>query len=148
MSTVPVGRGALRRWTDAGSVSVEAAVLVPVVLLVGLLVIAGARTASAQQAVDNAATAAARAASLARTPAAAQHDGTVVARERLAREGLNCHTSSVSVEGDGIAPGRAGQVRVSVACAVPLRDLALPAPGTRAVTSDFTSALDPYRGIP
>ena len=146
--TAPAGRGPVRRWRDAGSVSVEAAVLVPVVIVVGLLVIAGARTASAQQAVDNAATAAARAASLARTPAAAQHAGTVVARDRLAREGITCRGSSVSVDASGITVGRTGQVRASVTCAVPLSDLALPAPGTRTVIGAFTSPADPYRGLP
>lgn len=136
------------RWRDAGSVSVEAAVLVPAVLFVGLLIVAGARTSSAQQAVDNAATAAARAASIARGPAAAQQAGAAVARERLAREGITCRESSVSVDASQIAVGRAGQVRASVTCHVPLSDLALPIPGDTRVTGDFTSPVDPYRGIP
>lgn len=142
--------GVRSRWCcDAGSVSVEAAVLVPAVLFVGLLIVAGARTSSAQQAVDNAATAAARAASIARSPAAAQQAGAAVARERLAREGITCDESSVSVDASQIAVGRAGQVRASVTCRVPLSDLALPVPGdTRTITGDFTSPVDPYRGIP
>ncbi|WP_020670182.1 TadE family protein [Amycolatopsis nigrescens] len=135
------------RWSDAGSVSVEAAVLVPAVLFVGLLIIAGARTSSAQQAVDNAATAAARAASIARSPAAAQQAGAAVARERLGREGLTCQDSSVAVDAGQIAVGRAGHVRATVTCRVQLSDLALPVPaGTRTITSTFTSPVDPYRG--
>ncbi|WP_037364698.1 TadE family protein [Amycolatopsis orientalis] len=137
-----------RRWSDAGSVSVEAAVLVPAVLFVGLLIVAGARTSSAQQAVDNAATAAARAASIARGPAAAQQAGAAVARERLAREGITCRESSVSVDASQIAVGRTGQVRASVTCRVPLSDLALPVPGDTRVTGAFTSPVDPYRGVP
>ncbi|WP_134666115.1 MULTISPECIES: TadE family protein [unclassified Amycolatopsis] len=138
-----------RWWSDAGSVSVEAAVLVPAVLFVGLLIVAGARTSSAQQAVDNAATAAARAASIARGPAAAQQAGAAVARERLAREGITCRESSVSVDASQISVGRVGQVRASVTCRVPLGDLALPVPdGTRTITGAFTSPVDPYRGIP
>ncbi|GAA1034273.1 MULTISPECIES: TadE family protein [Amycolatopsis] len=138
-----------RYWSDTGSVSVEAAVLVPAVLFVGLLIIAGARVSSAQQAVDNAATAAARAASIARSPDAAQQAGARVARERLDREGLTCHAFSVSVDAGQIAVGRAGQVRASLMCQVGLSDLALPVPGgTDTLTSTFTSPTDPYRGIP
>ncbi|WP_414943841.1 TadE/TadG family type IV pilus assembly protein [Amycolatopsis sp. cmx-11-32] len=137
-----------RRWNDAGSVSVEAAVLIPAVLFTGLLIIAGARVSSAQQAVDNAATAAARAASIARNPVAAEQAGTTVARERLEREGITCRETSVSVDAGQIALGRAGQVRASVLCRVALSDLALPVPGgTRTITSTFTSPADPYRGI-
>ncbi|WP_410655194.1 TadE/TadG family type IV pilus assembly protein [Amycolatopsis sp. lyj-112] len=138
-----------RPWSDLGSVSVEAAVLVPGVIFVGLLIIAGARISSAQQAVDNAATAAARAASIARSPLAAQQSGTRVARERLGREGITCQESSVSVDASQIVVGRAGQVRASVTCRVALSDLALPVPGgSRAITSTFISPADPYRGIP
>jgi Flp pilus assembly protein TadG len=138
-----------RWWGDAGSVSVEAAVLVPAVLFVGLLIVAGARVSSAQQAVDNAATAAARAASIARSPAAAQQAGTQVARERLGREGITCQETSVSIDASQIAVGRAGQVRASLTCRVQLSDLALPVPGgTRTITSIFTSPVDPYRGVP
>lgn len=138
-----------RWWGDAGSVSVEAAVLVPAVIFVGLLIVAGARTSSAQQAVDNAATAAARAASIARGPAAAQQAGVAVARERLAREGITCRESSVSVDASQIAVGRAGQVRANVTCRVPLGDLGLPVPGgTRTIVGAFTSPVDPYRGNP
>ncbi|MFE6611999.1 TadE/TadG family type IV pilus assembly protein [Amycolatopsis sp. NPDC057786] len=138
-----------RLWTDAGSVSVEAAVLVPAVIIVGLLIIAGARISSAQQAVDNAATAAARAASIARSPQAAQQAGTAVARDRLGREGITCQETSVAVDASQIAVGRAGMVRASVTCRVALHDLALPLPGgTRTITSSFTSPTDPYRGSP
>lgn len=138
-----------RCWRDSGSVSVEAAVLVPVVIVVGLLIIAGARISAAQQAVDNATTAAARAASLARGPSAAQQAGAAVARERLAREGITCHGFAVSVNASQGAAGRAGNARTSVTCQVPLNDLALPIPGgTRTITSTFTSPVDPFRGIP
>ncbi|ASR36604.1 pilus assembly protein TadE [Prauserella marina] len=137
------------KWNDEGSVSVEAAVLVPTVLFVGLLIVAGARTSSAQQAVDNAATAAARAASIARGSVAAHQAGTEVARERLAREGITCRESSVSVDASQVAVGRATHVRASVTCRVPLADLALPVPGgTRLISSAFTSPVDPYRGVP
>ncbi|GAA3570682.1 pilus assembly protein [Amycolatopsis ultiminotia] len=137
-----------RSWGDEGSVSVEAAVLVPVVLFTGLLIVAGARVSSAQQAVDNAASAAARAASIARSPAAAQQSGTRVARERLQHEGMSSQDSRVEVDASQIALGRAGHVRATVECRVALSDLALPLPeGTRTITGSFTSPADPYRGI-
>ncbi|MGC7093965.1 TadE/TadG family type IV pilus assembly protein [Amycolatopsis lurida] len=127
----------------------EAAILVPAVLFAALLIVAGARVSSAQQAVDNATAAAARAASIARSPTTAQQSGTRAAQERLEREGLTCQESSVSVDSSQIAVGRAGQVQVSLTCHVQLSDLALPIPGgTRTITSTFTSPADPYRGIP
>lgn len=138
-----------RLWTDTGSVSVEAAVLAPAVIVVGLLIIAGARVSSAEQAVDNAATAAARAASIARSPLAAQQAGMEVARDRLGREGITCQETSVSVDASQLAVGRAGLVRASVTCRVALSDLAMPLPGgTRTITSSFASPADPYRGTP
>ncbi|WP_033293153.1 TadE family protein [Amycolatopsis jejuensis] len=140
------GGPARRYWSDEGSASVEGALLLPVVIFVGLLIIAGARVSSAQQAVDNAAVAAARAASIARNPAAAQHAGSDVARDRLRSEGLTCRGFNVSIDAGQIAVGHAGLVRVKVTCQVPLSDLALPVPGgTRTITGSFTSPSDPYR---
>lgn len=133
---------------DAGSVSVEAAVLVPAVIFVGLLIIAGARVSSAQQAVDDAAAAAARAASIARSPAAAQMAGIQIGRERLQREGITCRETRVSVHADEITIGRAGQVEATVICWVPLSELAFAVPGSRVITSTFRSPVDPYRGEP
>ncbi|WP_275293507.1 TadE/TadG family type IV pilus assembly protein [Amycolatopsis sp. La24] len=132
---------------DEGSVSVEVAVLLLVVVAVGLLIVAGARVGSAQQAVDDAATAAARAASIARG-SAAESAGENAARARLRSAGVACADVSVVVEVTSMAPGHVGTTRARVACSVRLSDLALPLPvGARIVTSTFGSPVDPYRGI-
>lgn len=134
---------------DAGSVTVELAVLVPAVLLVGLLVVAAGRIHSAQQAVDHAAAVAARDASLARTPAAAVAAARDTASSVLARRGLDC-TPRVDVDAGGFSarPGDLGVARVAVSCTVALGDLAaVPGlPGSKALSATFASPIDPFRG--
>ncbi|WP_406637564.1 TadE/TadG family type IV pilus assembly protein [Amycolatopsis sp. WGS_07] len=136
------------RPRDEGSVSIETAALMIAVIAVGLLIVVGARVSSAQQIVDDAATAAARAASLSRGTVAATRAGGDAARARLTQSGLVCNDVSVSVDASEIALGRAGLVRARVTCRVRLSDLALPSPvGDRTITSTFTSPVDPYRGV-
>lgn len=133
---------------DSGSVTVELAVLVPAIMLIGLLVVAAGRVHSAQQAVDHAAAVAARDASLARTPAAAVVAARDTATGVLARRGLNC-TPTVDVDASEFAarPGDLGLARVSVTCTVALGDLALPGlPGSKALSATFASPTDPFRG--
>lgn len=133
---------------DAGSVTVELAVLVPAVLLIGLLVVAAGRIHSAQQAVDHAAAVAARNASLARTPAAATVRARDTATGVLSRRGLSCiPTVNVDVGGFAARPGDLGLAEVSVTCTVALGDLAVPGlPGSKALSATFASPTDPFRG--
>jgi Flp pilus assembly protein TadG len=133
---------------DGGSITVEAAVLAPVLVLVLLLMIAAGRISLTGSTVDHAATAAARAASLARTPDAAQQAATDTARAALDEQHLTCSELSVTADTAGFArgPGQPAQVVVEVRCAAPLSDLGLPGlPGTVAQSSRFASPLDPYR---
>lgn len=134
---------------DRGSSSVELAVLTPVVLLIVLLAVAAGRVSTAHQAVDHAATVAARDATLARTPAVAHSAATATANRLLAERDLTCtHIRLTVATGDFTGgPSMPGRVRVDVACELPLADLALPGlPGNATVTSSFTSVTDPYRG--
>lgn len=134
-----------RSGSDEGSVSVEVAVLLLVIIAVGLLIVAGARVSAVQQAVDDAATAAARAASIARG-SAAEPAGENAARARLRNAGVACAGVNVVVEVTSMAPGQVGTARARVVCRVRLSDLALPLPvGARVVTGTFDSPVDPYR---
>ncbi|WP_034274358.1 TadE/TadG family type IV pilus assembly protein [Haloechinothrix halophila] len=136
-----------RECREGGSVSVQLAILVPVVLLVGLLVVAAGRLHAAQQALDHAAAAAARDASLARTASAATVAATSTANRMLAQRNIRCATSSVTVDASefGARPGTLGLVRVTVRCTVPLADLALPFGGGKQLAATFASPLDPFR---
>jgi Flp pilus assembly protein TadG len=134
---------------DEGSASVELAVLTPMLLILLVLVIAGGRVVSADNALSHAATAAARSASLARTPAAAHtaaaETGTLVmAEQHLACAGVHLH---VDTSGFGVRAGETGTVTVALGCTVSLADLTgvSALPGTVPLKATFTSPVDPYR---
>jgi Flp pilus assembly protein TadG len=149
MTRLERGRG---RRGDAGSAALELVVLAPVLLVLLALVIAAGRTSIAQSSVDAAARDAARQASLALNPAAAQQAGLASARQALQDDGLDCVTENVVVDtggpsaGFGLAPGTPASVSATVSCAVPLSDLFLPGlPGAHTMTSTFSSPLDVFR---
>jgi len=146
------GRAASDARADEGSAALELVVLAPVLLVLLALVIAAGRTSIAQSSVDAAARDAARQASLALNPYAAQAAGLTSAQQSLREDGLDCVTENVVVNtggadsGFGIAPGAPAQVSATVSCKVPLSDLFLPGlPGFHTMTATFTSPLDVYR---
>jgi len=123
-------------------------VIAPVLVLVLLLVIAAGRISLSESAVDQAASSAARAASLARTSEAARQAATDAAHASLTEQHLNCTDLTVEADtaGFGRAPGQPAQVGVQVSCALALSDIGLPGlPGTLTQRSRFASPLDPYR---
>lgn len=132
---------------DAGSTTLEFAVLAPALLLVIGVLVAGGRVASAHTGVLVAAEAAARQASLARTAAGAQSAARTEAAASLAGQDLTCRATDVTVSTTGfsVAVGQAAAVSVTVGCDVALADLGLPGPGTITVTESSTSVLDTYR---
>jgi Flp pilus assembly protein TadG len=134
--------------TDRGSVTVELTLVVPALVLVLGLLVAGGRIWFARTVVTAAAQTAARAASLARTPASAAADGQDAARASLSTAGLRCAATSVQVQTAAFAVpvGTPATVRASVRCRVPLTDLALPGlPGSLALDGEGAAALDTYR---
>ncbi|MEV0611144.1 TadE/TadG family type IV pilus assembly protein [Polymorphospora rubra] len=132
---------------DRGSSTAEAAVVTPLLVAILLFVVLCGRLVSAQMDLDAAASAAARSASLARTDTAARAAADRTARETLAARAVTCRQVTVTVDTGGLRPG--GAVTVTVACTVPLSDLALlSVPGSRTVRATATSPVDVWRGGP
>ncbi len=140
--------GASPRRQDTGSITLELTILTPaILLLLGLVIVAG-RIEIANQAIDGASQAAAREASLARTPQAARAAATRAATENLAAHNLHCTGVTVSVDTTGfaVAVGTPAQVTARVTCTLDLGDLSVPGvPGSRSLTSQSVSVLDTYR---
>ena len=128
--------------------AVEFTLLVPALVLMLGLMIAGGRVWFARTTVVEAAQTGARAASLARTPSAADRDGREAARQSLSTGGLDCASTSVRIDtsGFGIAVGTPASVAAEVACVVSFDDILLPGtPGTIRLSGQRSSALDTYR---
>jgi Flp pilus assembly protein TadG len=133
---------------DRGSVTVELTLVVPALVLVLGLLVAGGRLWFARATVVEAAHSAARAASLARSAPAAGADGREAGRASLSTAGLACADASVQVETVAFAVpvGTPATVRSSIACTVPLGDVVLPGlPGSIRLTGEGAAALDTYR---
>ncbi|MFZ3475977.1 TadE/TadG family type IV pilus assembly protein [Streptomyces sp. 2.9] len=134
---------------DRGSYAVETAVLAPVMISLLLLMVAFGRVTDAEGAVDAAARAAARAASLERDAGEAQSQGRAAAGRSLEGEGITCQASSVSVDTSGYAldAGVAANVTATIACTANLSDIGLPGlPGSKTLTASWTSPIDTHRG--
>ncbi|WP_331738753.1 TadE/TadG family type IV pilus assembly protein [Embleya sp. NBC_00896] len=130
---------------DAGSVTAELTILLPLLILVLLLVVAAGRLAGNRIEVKDAAHQAARAASLARDPVTARSRAESTARSALDSAGLSCRDLGVSVDVSAFAPG--GVARVTVRCTVDLSDVtASGMPGSRTLAATATSAVDTHRG--
>lgn len=136
------------QMNERGSAAVEAALLIPAMGALVLVVVFGGRIAVARQAVQSAAADAARAASISRTADAALLSATRIATAALATQGLTCTSSSIDVDTSGFArpPGTPAMTSVTVICDVLTADLSLPAPGTIRVEASMDSPLDTYRG--
>ncbi|MFC5830052.1 TadE/TadG family type IV pilus assembly protein [Nonomuraea insulae] len=127
--------------------ALETAIVAPALMALLVLVIAAGRVAIAQGSIDAAARDAARQASIARDPGTARAAALASAEDTLGREGLKC-SPSVTVDTRGFAKpvGTPAVVSATVTCEVEISDIALPGiPGSKALTSDFTSPLDPFR---
>lgn len=141
-------RCARRLRGDEGSAAIEAAIVLPSLIMFLCLAIAGGRIVTSGAKIDSAAEDAAREASIHRTAAAAQSAAQSAAAESLSDQGIACASTSVSIDTGGLSVpvGQVGTVTVTVACTVNLSDLLLPGvPGIRTLTSTVTSVVDRYR---
>ena len=138
-------RRALR--DERGAVATELVLLTPLLILILLFVVALGRLAGARINVDGAAAQAARAASIATTPAQAAASAQQVATAALGSDHVTCATLQVATDTARFAPG--GSVTVTVTCAVALSDLSgLRLPVTERVSSTAASVVDTYRSAP
>lgn len=123
--------------------------IAPVLLIVILLAIGAGRVSRGNTSVDQAAYAAARAASIARTPGEARAGAQAAAKASLGEQGLTCPgglSTAVDVSGFSQPVGTPASVRVSITCRVTLQDLDVPGLGSgRTLTATATSPIDTFR---
>jgi len=116
--------------------------LAPVLVLISGLVIGFGRIEEANLNATGTAAAAARAASLARTPAAAQ----AAARTMVLTDRGSCPNPKVTVDTAAFHPG--GLVKVTVVCRPSLADLtAIGLPGHVRLASTMASGIDQWREV-
>ncbi|MBO4260242.1 TadE family protein [Streptomyces griseorubiginosus] len=133
---------------DEGSAAIEAAIVLPVLIMFLCLAIAGGRIVTSSAKIDAAAEDAAREASIHRTAASAQSAARSAATQSLADQGIACASTSVNINTGGLSVpvGQVGTVSVTVTCTVNLSDLLLPGvPGAKTLTSTATSVVDRFR---
>ncbi|MGW5248639.1 TadE/TadG family type IV pilus assembly protein [Streptomyces sp. NPDC004129] len=143
-----MARLAHRIRSDEGSAAIEAAIILPSLIMFLCLAIAGGRIVTSGAKIDSAAEDAAREASIHRTAAAAQGAAQSAAAKSLGDQGITCASTSVRVDTGGLSVpvGQVGTVTVTVTCTVNLSDLLLPGvPGAKTLTSTATSVVDQYR---
>ena len=125
----------------------ELVLLTPLLIVLLLFVVALGRLAGARINVDGAAAQAARAASIATTPAGATAEARQTAVAALGSDHVTCASLEVATNTARFAPG--GSVTVTLTCAVALSDLTgLRLPASEQVASSATSVIDTYRSVP
>ena len=132
-----------------GAAAVELTLLVPALLLVLGLLVAGGRLWFARTTVNEAAQTAARAASLARSASAATAAGQDAGSQSLATAGLHCRSTSVSIgtAAFSVPAGTPSTVSSTIVCSVDFSDVFLPGwPGSMELIGRGSAALDTYRG--
>lgn len=141
-----IRRGARLRG-DEGSAAIEAAIVLPALIMFICLALAGGRIVTSGAKIDGAAEDAAREASLHRTAASAQDAAHTAAAESLDDQGIRCASTTVSIDTGGlnVPVGQVGTVTATITCTVPLTDLLLPVPGSRTLTATETSVVDRFR---
>jgi Flp pilus assembly protein TadG len=139
----PARRHLYRARGDRGSVSVEIALSVPLMVLLLFLLTAAVHLGRAAIDINSAAAAAARAASLSRTAA-----GATTAARNAATANLAGQCASLAVTVDTSAFRRGGAVTVTVACTVTTHGLTgISIPGSVTTRAASTSPIDLYRTV-
>ena len=134
---------------ERGAAAVELALIVPVLVLLLGVVVGGARVWLARTGVEQLAAGAARAGSLARTPAEAVAAAESLVRHQAATDGLRCAELGVDVDARSLArpAGTPARIDVRVSCTVGLGDVIVPGwPGRLTLSASAASVVDTYRG--
>ena len=138
--------GPAGRAGERGSAALEVALVTPLLLVTLLFVVGLGRLASARGQIEQASRDAARAASIARTAAAAQADAEQAATADLAGDRITCGGLMVGVDTSGFRPG--GTVAVNLACTVSLADVvAAGFPGSHTLAARSVAPIDLYRAV-
>jgi Flp pilus assembly protein TadG len=135
------------RRDERGSAVIETVICVPAFMLFVFLIMIGGRLAIAQQAVEAAASEAARTASMSRTQGGAHARAATGAQTSLDDQGLRCTSTEVDVDTAGFAAsiGTPAKVTATVACVIDVSDLPLPGLRAYTLTSTMSSPIDSYR---
>jgi Flp pilus assembly protein TadG len=135
------------RRADDGFAAVETVIVASLLMAVFLMAIGAGRLESARLDVDTAASTAARAASLARSPAGARTAAQAEAKRSLASAGVACPHPQIAVDTAAFRPG--GLVKVSVTCRAFLGDLVGMGflPVGAGITQTSASPIDRYRQV-
>jgi Flp pilus assembly protein TadG len=131
-----------------GAAAIELTLLVPALLLVLGLLVAGGRLWFARTTVNEAAQTAARAASLARSATTATAAGRDAGSHSLGTAGLRCSSTSISISTAAFAVpvGTPSTVTSTILCLVDFSDVFLPGwPGSIQLAGHGSAALDTYR---
>ena len=130
------------RADDRGSMSVEATLLAPILVVIVLFVVHLGRYGTTHLRLVTAADHAARAASLVH-PAMMATVGRGVALDNVSQNGIPCETFQAAVHvGDDTDPGT---VRVDLTCVVDRRGLDMLAPLPRRIAVSSTEVIDRWR---
>ena len=122
--------------------------IVPALVLMLGLMIAGGRLWAARTTVTDAAYSGARAASLARNAGQADTDGRQAMLDQLQTRGVTCQSRSATVDTSAfvVPVGQPATVRSHLDCRIGFSDVLLPGmPGSLLISADGQSALDTYR---
>jgi Flp pilus assembly protein TadG len=131
---------------ERGSMSLELALLAPVLVVIMLFVVMLGRLVLANQSVGDIAADAARAASTASSSATATSAANDAASSELSAHGLSCAPLSVDVDTINFSAG--GSVTVHVACTTSLSGLSLlRVPGSETLTAQSSAPIDLYRQV-
>jgi hypothetical protein len=127
--------------------ALELTLIAPVFFVMLALVLSYGRYASVTGLTESAARDAARAATQSRSLAEAEDRVDAITKDTLNAAPASCKSSGEGhLAGNGFAPG--DFITVVVTCTIDYSDLGLPgAPGAKKLTRQFTSPLDPYRGV-
>lgn len=135
------------RRDERGSTALETVVLVPALMALVGLVVAGARLWTVRADVDEAAHRAARTATVFSDARTSGPLGEAAGLANLAD--VPCAAGSVDVDAADLSrpAGTPGRVTATVTCTVVLADLLLPGlPGQVTISADASSVTDRYRG--
>ncbi len=133
---------------DRGNATIELVVWAPLLVLVLFTLYWVSRYVTAEFAVSEVASNAARAASLSVDPAAAQASAEAAAYDSIADQDLRCVGLEVAVDvsGFGTPLGQPAEVSVQITCTVDNSDLVWTGiPGNPTLVGDAVSPLDAYR---